>query len=108
MGNHSKNSRTWIGGPRHECREQKVPGYTGFIHGKESENVFSKSFAKATSKSLAGRIPTGADLSPKQRYTSQNASAFSPKNFRRTVENPEIDVKRDYLEYTRAVNLMNT
>jgi hypothetical protein len=107
-GNHSKDSKTWIAGPRHETREQNVPGYTGFIRGKEAENVFAKSFAKATSKSLAGRIPTGADLSPNQRFTSQNMHAFSPKNFRRTVENPELEVKRDYLEYARAVNLMNT
>jgi hypothetical protein len=103
-GNNSKESATWICGPRHSIRQQRIPGYTGFISGMTSENVFSKSYAKATSKSLAGRVVTGADLAPNNRYVSQNAKAFSPKNFRRIVERPDLDCKRDYLEYTKAIN----
>jgi hypothetical protein len=41
VGNHSRYSKTWINGPQHNIREQRIPGYTGFIPGIKSENVFS-------------------------------------------------------------------
>ncbi len=41
LGNHSKNSKTWINGPTHEIRNQCLPGYTGFIPGVKAENVYS-------------------------------------------------------------------
>jgi hypothetical protein len=41
VGNLSRYSRTWINGPQHNIREQRIPGYTGFIPGIKSENVFS-------------------------------------------------------------------
>lgn len=61
VGNLSRYSRTWINGPQHNIREQRIPGYTGFIPGIRSENVFSQTYTKNTAKSMANRITRGAD-----------------------------------------------
>jgi hypothetical protein len=45
IGNKSKEAKSWINGPTHEIRNQCLPGYTGFIPGIKSENVFSTTFA---------------------------------------------------------------
>ena len=61
VGNHSKNAVNWICGPTHETRNQKIPGYTGFISGVHAENVYAKSYTRCAAKSLAGQIKTGFD-----------------------------------------------
>ena len=68
VGNASKTSTTWVNGPTHEIRNQCVPGYTGFISGIKSENLFSKSYAENTAKSFKSKITRGADLPPQKRY----------------------------------------
>lgn len=61
VGNLSRYSKTWINGPLHNIREQRIPGYTGFIPGIKSENVFSQTYSKNTAKSMANRVTRGAD-----------------------------------------------
>lgn len=68
VSNLSKYSKTWMGGPQHEIRNQCIPGYTGFIPGVQAENVFSKSYAKNTNKSFNEKITRGHDLSPQKRF----------------------------------------
>ena len=70
IGNNSRESNTWLNGPKHNIRNQCVPGYTGFISGVKSENLFSKSYADNTAKSFKEKITRGADLSPDKRFVS--------------------------------------
>ena len=51
-GNMSKTSCTWMNGPMHEIRNQCIPGYTGFISGVNSENLYGKSYSNNTAKSF--------------------------------------------------------
>ena len=60
-GNLSKTSCTWMNGPTHEIRNQCVPGYTGFVSGINSENLYGKSYSHNTAKSFKGKILRGFD-----------------------------------------------
>lgn len=88
VGNTSKMSSTWMNGPTHNIRNQCVPGYTGFISGVKSENLFSKSYAENTAKSFKTKITRGADFSPDKRFVSMSQKKFNDKHFRRVQENP--------------------
>ena len=88
MGNNSRDARTWVGGPRHEIRDQRVPGYTGFLPGIHSENVHGKSYTKCSAASLQSKI--AKDLTPEKRYQSVNHRSYRLKNFRRIAERPEL------------------
>jgi hypothetical protein len=68
VGNLSRYSNTWINGPLHNVREQRIPGYTGFIPGVKSENVFSQTYTKQTAKSIADRIKRGPDQVPENKF----------------------------------------
>lgn len=103
-GNMSKTSCTWMNGPTHEIRNQCVPGYTGFISGINSENLYGKSYSNNTAKSFKGKIPRGFDHEPSKRFASQNMTTYREKNFRRIAENPEYASRRDYLEYMVMIN----
>ena len=105
LGNNSRNALSWIGGPKHEIRDQRIPGYTGFIPGVQAENLFSKSYSRCAAKSLNGTIMRGADLSPDRKYVSQTMKEYSPVNFRRIVERPELASKKDYVEYSATINV---
>ena len=73
VGNKSKDSNTWLNGPKHNIRNQCIPGYTGFISGVKSENLFSRSYADNTAKSFkGGKITRGADFSPEKRFITMN------------------------------------
>ena len=61
IGNMSKTSCTWMNGPMHQIRNQCVPGYTGFVSGITSENLFGKSYAENTAKSFKNSITRGFD-----------------------------------------------
>jgi len=104
MGNKSRDASTWIGGPQHSIRDQRVPGYTGFLPGIHSENVYGKSYTKCSAASLNNKIAKGFDFSPEKRYQSVNQRSYKLKNFRRMVERPELANRRDYLEYTMTLN----
>ena len=104
VSNLSKYSKTWLAGPQHEVKNQCIPGYTGFIPGVQSENVFSKSYSKNTAKSFNGKIVRGHDLPPEKRFVSMTQKKYNEKNFRRIVEKPDIASMRDYLEYTMTLN----
>ena len=100
----SKTSCTWMNGPTHEIRNQCIPGYTGFISGVNSENLYGKSYSHNTAKSFKGKIPRGFDHQSNRRFLSQNMGAYREKNFRRIAERPEYASRRDYLEYMVTLN----
>ena len=105
VGNASKTSTTWMNGPTHNIRNQCVPGYTGFISGVKSENLFSKSYAENTAKSFKTKITRGADFSPDKRFVTMSQKKFNDKHFRRMQENADQNTsKRDYLEYMMTLN----
>ena len=104
LGNMSKTAVTWINGPQHEIRNQCIPGYTGFVSGIQSENLFGKSYSHNTAKSFKGAITRGFDHQPQKRFQSQNQKIYREKNMRRIRERPEFCSKRDYLEYTMTLN----
>ena len=104
IGNNSKESTTWLNGPKHNIRNQCVPGYTGFISGVKSENLFSKSYADNTAKSFKAKITRGADFVPDKRFMSMNQKKYNDKHFRRVQQSPENTSKRDYLEYMMTIN----
>ena len=104
IGNKSKNSKTWINGPTHEIRNQCLPGYTGFIPGVKSENVFAQTYAHNTAQSFAYDIPRGAEGSPEERFKTVGSDKFSPRTNRRIMDNDRHANRRDYIEYTIAVN----
>ena len=104
IGNKSKDAKSWLNGPTHEIQNQCVPGYRGFIPGVGAENVFSHTYAKNTANSFANKIPRGVENSPTERFRTVTKDAFSPLRNRRISENPEFIPRRDYIEYSIAVN----
>ena len=104
IGNNSKQSTTWLNGPKHNIRNQCVPGYTGFISGVKSENLFSKSYADNTAKSFKEKITRGSDFSPDKRFMSMNQKKYNDKHLRRVQLSPDNSSKRDYLEYMMTIN----
>lgn len=108
LGMRSKDAKTWINGPTHEIRNQALPGYTGFIPGVKSENVFSTTYSSNTAKSFENQIVKGQpnfDVNkPNDRFRTTQNEIYSPRSNRRIVENQEFNSRRDYLEYTIAVN----
>lgn len=72
VGNNSRNALSWVCGPKHEIRDQRIPGYTGFISGIHAENVFAKSYSRCAAKSLNSNLARGYDLSPDKRFKTQN------------------------------------
>jgi hypothetical protein len=104
IGNKSKEAKSWMNGPTHEIRNQCLPGYTGFIPGVKSENVFSTTYAHNTSVSFAKKIPRGAEGSPDERFKTVGSEKFSPSSNRRILADDKHASRRDYIEYTIAVN----
>lgn len=68
MGNQSRNAITWIGGPKHEIREHRIPGYKGFLPGINSGNLHGKSFSKCSAASINNKINNSSYDSPEKRY----------------------------------------
>ena len=52
---------------------------------------------------MHGLIPRN-DMSPQKIYQTTSGKEYSPKNFRRIVEKPELNNSRDYLEYAASIN----
>lgn len=49
-----------------------MPGYTGYIPGVYAENLYGKGYSKCAAKSLNRKIQRGADVSPVERFKTQN------------------------------------
>jgi len=81
--------QNWIGGPNANVKAQHIPGYAGYIPQVSSENLYGKSFAKTTGKSINGEYNTGFEHPVKETFTTQNAAEYNKDNFR-TLKN-EID-----------------
>eukprot|EP00347_Sterkiella_histriomuscorum_P018399 403345653 len=109
IGNNSRHAPTWLGGPRHEIRDQRLPGYAGFMPGMNSDNLFGKSYAKCSAASLKNKLDNlNSSNSSEKRYQSVNQRAFASKNFRRIVADPDLASKKDYLEYTLSLNIFDS
>ena len=104
-GNMSKTSVSWMNGPMHNIRNQCIPGYTGFVSGVNSENLYGKSYSHNTAKSFKGKILRGFDHEPQKRFVSQNQKVFKETASRRIADRPEFRSRRDYLEYMMSMNL---
>jgi hypothetical protein len=89
----------------HNIRNQCIPGYTGFVSGINSENLYGKSYSNNTAKSFKGKIVRGFDHEPQKRFVSQNQKVFKETASRRIADRPEFRSRRDYLEYMMSMNL---
>lgn len=60
---------------------------------------FARLRAALTFSVGAGQVPT-----PQDRFTTHNQKEFSPVNFRRYLEAPELLEKKDYQDYATSIN----
>lgn len=67
-GNNSMSGENWTGGPTANVKAQHIPGYSGYIPQAASENLYGKSFAKTTGKSINNEYSKGSVLPPKENY----------------------------------------
>ena len=58
----------WIGGPNANVKAQHIPGYAGYIPQVASENLYGKSFAKTTGKSINNEYSKGVTHPAKETY----------------------------------------
>jgi len=63
-------------------KAQHIPGYAGYIPQVASENLYGKSFAKTTGKSINKEYSGGVTLPVKETFETQNASEYNKDNFR--------------------------
>jgi hypothetical protein len=74
------------------------------VPGVVSENLFAKSYATISSTALHKNMGRGADLNPRRRYCSQSNQEYSPNNFRRLMDRPNMVQPKDFDDYTAFVN----
>jgi len=105
-GNWSKHAINWIAGPNHEIRYQQIPGYTGHVPGIRSESLYSKSYARTTATANSNKRfnPDYGKVTNKNRFLTNNQKEFSPENFRRYLDTPQLLVKKDYQDYATSIN----
>mmetsp|Transcript_70399 Transcript_70399/g.82030 ORF Transcript_70399/g.82030 Transcript_70399/m.82030 type:complete len:231 (+) Transcript_70399:46-738(+) len=61
----------------------EIPGYTGFVKGVKSENMFGKTYGVATLTSSSNNYYKGSEITPEIRYTSMlQASYINQRNVR--------------------------
>lgn len=106
-GNWSKHAINWIAGPNHEIRYQQVPGYTGHVPSIKAENIFGKSYARTTATANSNKRfnPNFGKVTSKDRFLTNNMKEFSPNNFRRYLDTPQMLSKKDYQDYATSINL---
>ena len=97
-GNHSKFGDNWLGGPTTNIKAQHVPGYAGYVPQVKSENLYGKSFAKATGASINGEYLRGASPTKKERFTTENQKEFAKDNFRRLKDDIEPAEIKDQID----------
>ena len=66
--------------------------------------MFATTYAANTASSFANVIPRGAEGSPDERFKTVGGEKFSPRSNRRIMDDDKHASRRDYLEYTIAVN----
>lgn len=82
FSNKSKDAKTWINGSKYRIYPQHIPGYTAHIPGKESSNIFGKSYSKATAECVKGDYCKKADLPSSDRYQTMNKLFFTKPKMR--------------------------
>jgi hypothetical protein len=105
--NWSKKAPNWICGPKHEIRTQHIPGYKGHVHGVVPENMHGKAFARHTATAInknTRSYKSSQHASPRETFTSMNKKEFSPNNFRRYLERPDMQSEKDYSDYAKCLN----
>ncbi len=75
-------------GPQNLATSSKIPGklnnqvsynligYSGYVSGVKSENVFGESFGKSSGQAGAGQIQRGFDQSSDERYKSMAKASY--------------------------------
>jgi hypothetical protein len=101
--NWSKKSPTWIWGPAHEIRVQHIPGYKGHVHGLVPENLHGKAYGRTTATAI-NKKQHSVRSSYEPTFISQNRKEFSPANFRRYLERPNVMGQKDYDDYAKNIN----
>lgn len=105
FGNNSKLGSNWLGGPTQNLKAQHIPGYSGYVPQIKSENLFGKSFAKATGAAINAEYNKGQSPPLDERFTTLNQAEFGKENFRRLkhdVEPAELKDQRDAGEFHDA------
>lgn len=69
-----------------------------------SENLYSESYGNSTAKAIGKKHPIGHEVEPRVRFTSQNSQIYKAKNFRRFIDKPHLQPRKDYDDYTRFIN----
>lgn len=64
-------------------KAQHIPGYAGYVPQIKSENLYGKSFAKATGAAINGEYSQGIEPPSKERFSTSNMKDFNTDNFRR-------------------------
>ena len=88
-GNFSKHGNNWIGGPTNNLKAQHIPGYQGYVPAIKSENIYGKSFARATGQAINKEFVLGFGLPVKERFRTQTAAEYNKTNFRRIKDTME-------------------
>ena len=104
-GNNSKLGSNWLGGPTSNLKAQHIPGYSGYVPQIKSENLFGKSFARATGAAINGEYNKGQSPPLDERFTTLSQAEFGKENFRRLkhdVEPAELKDQRDAAEFHDA------
>jgi len=69
-----------------------------------NKDLMHKSYAKVTADLFARSHPMGDDTDPKTRFTATQRAAYKPSNFRRWVNDPNLEHQKDYDDYSKYVN----
>lgn len=97
FGNHSAKGANWIGGPTNNLQSQYIPGYSGHLPGVKGENLYGKSFAKTSSKSIHGEYEKG--LKPGCRvFETEDGTEFSKDNYRQLRKDLEPAEVKDIVD----------
>ena len=89
--------------PREQARKH-IPGYGGYIPAIKSENLFGKTYAKATQLSAANKIHRGMDEPPEIKYGSVFKSEFiQHANVQHETTAEIVGVQRQQDTYQRPI-----
>lgn len=81
----SRMGSTWVGGPTNTFQKQRIPGYTGHVHGLISENVVGKPYGKVTADCLENKIQRGFIIAEDERMRTNYLEDFKHPNIKKTL-----------------------
>ena len=87
--NGSKAGDNWLGGPTNNLKAQHIPKYAGYIPQIRSENIYGKSFARTTAKTINNEHEKGAEPTMAARFQTTHNAEFSKEQHRRLKDETE-------------------